>query len=275
MIDYDGRPGHPPDRTVCGDRRPRCSTSSGAGAPTAADRRRIGVSGRGPGAAWVRLRAPLDPLCLLPAGPPVPLLAQPARLPQAAAGRRATAGPGDQPPGPGQPVVVRQAAADSTPRRCRVEPRGRRSTARTSAEPADTGFVPPTPATTGASSSIWSPRPTECPSPGAWRTRSSREREVCLDLMTIAVETGLVAPGATVLADKGLAGRDVEQQIAGLGVRLLRPDRRNEPRPAWQPRGRPTVDRVGVRHPQGPTRPGAPRGPHRAWRVHPRRSAPA
>src|SRR5664280_2363394 len=34
--------------------------------------------------------------------------------------------------------------------------------------------------------------------------------------------------------------------------------------PAWQPRGRPTVDRVGVRHPQGPTRPGAPRGPHRA-----------
>src|SRR5450756_1004700 len=92
------------------------------------------------------------------------------------------------------------------------------------------GFVPPTPATTGASSSIWSPRPTACPSPGAWRTRSSREREVCLDLLTIAVETGLVVPGATVLADKGLAGRDVEQQIAGLGVRLLRPDRRNEPR---------------------------------------------
>src|SRR5450756_1613446 len=56
------------------------------------------------------------------------------------------------------------------------------------------------------------------------------EREVCLDLLTIAVETGLVVPGATVLADKGLAGRDVEQQIAELGVRLLRPDRRNEPR---------------------------------------------
>ena len=67
------------------------------------------------------------------------------------------------------------------------------------------GFVPPTPATTGASSSIWSPRPTACPSPGAWRTRSSREREVCLDLLTIAVETGLVVPGATVLADKGWA----------------------------------------------------------------------
>src|SRR5450759_5001749 len=54
------------------------------------------------------------------------------------------------------------------------------------------------------------------------------EREACLDLLTIAVETGLVVPGATVLADKGLAGRDVEQQIAGLGVRLLRPDRRND-----------------------------------------------
>src|SRR5664280_784648 len=38
----------------------------------------------------------------------------PARLPQAAAGRRATAGPAQasQPPGPGQPVVVRQPAAD-------------------------------------------------------------------------------------------------------------------------------------------------------------------
>src|SRR5664280_2399871 len=44
--------------------------------------------------------------------------------------------------------------------------------------------------------------------------------------------------------------------------------------PAWQPRRRPAVDRVGVRHPQGPTRLGAPRGPHRAWCVHPRRSAP-
>jgi len=55
------------------------------------------------------------------------------------------------------------------------------------------------------------------------------EREVCLDLLTIAVETGLLAPGSTVLADKNLAGRDIEAQITGLGVRLLRPDRRDEP----------------------------------------------
>lgn len=55
------------------------------------------------------------------------------------------------------------------------------------------------------------------------------EREVCLDLLTIAVETGLLVPGSTVLADKGLAGRETEGQIAALGVRLLRPDRRDEP----------------------------------------------
>ena len=55
------------------------------------------------------------------------------------------------------------------------------------------------------------------------------EREVCLDLLTIATETGLLAPGSTVLADKNLAGREIEGQIAALGVQLLRPDRRDEP----------------------------------------------
>ena len=55
------------------------------------------------------------------------------------------------------------------------------------------------------------------------------EREVCLDLLAIAAETGLLAPGTTILADKNLAGRQIESQITGLGVHLLRPDRRNEP----------------------------------------------
>jgi hypothetical protein len=55
------------------------------------------------------------------------------------------------------------------------------------------------------------------------------EREVCLDLLTIATETGLLAPGTTILADKNLAGREIEAQITSLGVRLLRPDRRDEP----------------------------------------------
>jgi Transposase DDE domain len=54
------------------------------------------------------------------------------------------------------------------------------------------------------------------------------EREVCLDLITQAVQDGYLAPGATVLADKGLAGREIEGQIAHLGVTLLRPDRRDE-----------------------------------------------
>jgi hypothetical protein len=54
------------------------------------------------------------------------------------------------------------------------------------------------------------------------------ERDVCLDLLTIAVETGRLAPGSTVLGDKGLAGREIEAQIAALGVTLLRPDRRDE-----------------------------------------------
>ena len=55
------------------------------------------------------------------------------------------------------------------------------------------------------------------------------ERDVCLDLLTIAAETGLLAPGTTILADKNLAGREIESQITALGVRLLRPDRRDEP----------------------------------------------
>jgi hypothetical protein len=55
------------------------------------------------------------------------------------------------------------------------------------------------------------------------------ERDVCLDLLTIATETGLLAPGTTVLADKNLAGRQIEGQISALGVHLLRPDRRDEP----------------------------------------------
>lgn len=55
------------------------------------------------------------------------------------------------------------------------------------------------------------------------------EREVCLDLLAIATETGLLAPGTTILADKNLAGREIEAQITSLGARLLRPDRRDEP----------------------------------------------
>jgi hypothetical protein len=66
--------------------------------------------------------------------------------------------------------------------------------------------------------------------PIAWCLADPRlgEREVCLDLLTIAVETGHLAPGTTVLTDKGLAGRDIEAWIGWLGVTMLRPDRRDE-----------------------------------------------
>jgi hypothetical protein len=55
------------------------------------------------------------------------------------------------------------------------------------------------------------------------------ERDACLDLLTIATETGLLAPGSTVLAGKIMAGRQIEAQIAALDINLLRPDRRDEP----------------------------------------------
>jgi hypothetical protein len=47
--------------------------------------------------------------------------------------------------------------------------------------------------------------------------------------LTIAAETGLLAPGSTVLADKNLAGREIEAQITALGVRLLRPTATTNP----------------------------------------------
>jgi hypothetical protein len=38
-----------------------------------------------------------------------------------------------------------------------------------------------------------------------------------------------LGPGTVVLADKGLAGRDFAQAVADLEVRLVRPDRKDEP----------------------------------------------
>ena len=66
--------------------------------------------------------------------------------------------------------------------------------------------------------------------PIAWCLANPKlgERDVCLDLITIAVETGRLAPAVTVLADKGLAGREIETWIAQLGIRMMRPDRRDE-----------------------------------------------
>ncbi len=101
------------------------------------------------------------------------------------------------------------------------------------------------------------------------------ERDVCLDLLTIAAETGRLAPGATVLADKGLAGRETETQIARLGIWHAAPGPTRRTRPPRQPRRRPAVDRVGLRHPQGPTRPRTTRRAYQPGSDHPRRPAPA
>ena len=49
------------------------------------------------------------------------------------------------------------------------------------------------------------------------------ERQVAQEMLE-----GLALEGYTVLADKGFAGREFEQIMAGLGARFLRPDRKDE-----------------------------------------------
>lgn len=57
------------------------------------------------------------------------------------------------------------------------------------------------------------------------------EREVACDLLAHAREDRMLAAGAVVLADKGLAGREMERFAADqAGVLLVRPDRRDEKR---------------------------------------------
>jgi len=51
------------------------------------------------------------------------------------------------------------------------------------------------------------------------------ERQVATEMLD-----GLDLRGYTVLADKGFVGEEFEQQMASLGARFLRPDRKDEPR---------------------------------------------
>jgi len=102
-------------------------------------------------------------------------------------------------------------------------------------------------------------------SPVAWCLASPKlgEREVAVALL----DRQRVQPGQVLIADKGLAGVDFAEHVAGLGATLVRPDRKDEParfRDAWA--GAP-MDRKRYRHPQGPARPGT------AWRPHPSRGA--
>jgi hypothetical protein len=54
------------------------------------------------------------------------------------------------------------------------------------------------------------------------------DREVLLDLLTVEPQMVAARPGQLLLADKHYDGREVEDVLAGLGVRLLRPARKGE-----------------------------------------------
>jgi hypothetical protein len=55
------------------------------------------------------------------------------------------------------------------------------------------------------------------------------EREVLLDLLSVEPELVAARPGQTLLADKHYYGREFQEILAELGVRLLRPARKGEP----------------------------------------------
>jgi hypothetical protein len=67
--------------------------------------------------------------------------------------------------------------------------------------------------------------------PAAWCLADPEigEREVAAGLLAHAARTGALRPGLTLIGDKGFAGRDFEDLVAGgFGLRLVRPDRRDE-----------------------------------------------
>jgi hypothetical protein len=69
--------------------------------------------------------------------------------------------------------------------------------------------------------------------PAAWCLADPKigEREIAADLLDLARETGALRAGMIVLADKGLAGREMERYAADqVKVLLARPDRKDEPR---------------------------------------------
>jgi hypothetical protein len=66
--------------------------------------------------------------------------------------------------------------------------------------------------------------------PVAWCLASPTrgEREVLAELLE--TERDWLRPGLLIIGDKGFASRALEQLVAGYGARLLRPDRKDEPR---------------------------------------------
>jgi Transposase DDE domain len=68
--------------------------------------------------------------------------------------------------------------------------------------------------------------------PISWCLATPRlgERQVAAALLDDAARQGALAEGTIILADKGFAGRAFRQHVGGLGARLVRPDRKGEPR---------------------------------------------
>jgi Transposase DDE domain len=68
--------------------------------------------------------------------------------------------------------------------------------------------------------------------PVSWclATPALGEREVAQVLLDDTARQQALATGTIILADKGLAGAELEGHVAGLGAWLIRPDRKDEPR---------------------------------------------
>ncbi|MEU9987411.1 IS982 family transposase [Streptomyces sp. NPDC048045] len=58
------------------------------------------------------------------------------------------------------------------------------------------------------------------------------ERETLLDLLTVEPRLAAEHPGQTLIGDKNYFGREFEQRLADLDIRLLRPARKGEPQRA-------------------------------------------
>ena len=96
------------------------------------------------------------------------------------------------------------------------------------------------------------------------------EREVAAEMLA-----RVDLHGYTVIADKGFAGADFEALMAEFGAIFRRPDRKGRGPPLRRPGRDPPVDRIGVRHAQGPTLPRTPRLDHDARPDDPHRPTPA
>ena len=128
-------------------------------------------------------------------------------------------------PGPGRPhaELVATSCGWSTPPRCRARPRGRRSSARRWPAIAGYGYCK------SHHRYFWGFRlyvlaaPDGLPVAWCLATPKLGEREVVAAMLDH--ERRRLRPGLVILADKGFAGREFEQLVAGYGGRLLRPDR--------------------------------------------------